>query len=85
MRTGLYVSIPLVTSHLSHKESKKEPATNKRTKEQCLVNLSEVLLAAGSSIDNVVKVNIFITNMENFAAMNNVYAKFFNKDPKPVR
>ncbi|CAG8955722.1 hypothetical protein HYFRA_00010988 [Hymenoscyphus fraxineus] len=32
-----------------------------------------------------IKVNVFITKMENFAAMNEVYAKVFTKDPKPVR
>jgi len=52
---------------------------------QALTNLSEVLKAAGSSIDNVVKVNVFLTNMENFAAMNKVYDGFFSKEPKPVR
>jgi 2-iminobutanoate/2-iminopropanoate deaminase len=30
-------------------------------------------------------VNVFLTNMENFAAMNKVYAEVFTKDPKPVR
>jgi hypothetical protein len=33
----------------------------------------------------VVKVNIFLTDMANFAAMNSVYAEVFNKEPKPVR
>ncbi|PMD16426.1 hypothetical protein NA56DRAFT_708955 [Hyaloscypha hepaticicola] len=55
-----------------------------RTK-QALTNLSEVLKAAGSSIGNVVKVNIFITNMENYAAMNKAYETFFSKEPKPCR
>jgi len=44
-----------------------------------------VLEAAGSSIDNAVKVNIFLTDMANFAAMNKIYAEVFKKDPKPVR
>jgi len=52
---------------------------------QALKNLSAVLEAAGSSIDNVVKVNIFLNNMENFAAVNEVYKKVFHKDPKPCR
>jgi reactive intermediate/imine deaminase len=56
-----------------------------QTQKQALTNLSEVLKAAGSSIDNVVKVNVFLTNMENFAAMNKVYDGFFSKEPKPVR
>ncbi|KAH6702960.1 Endoribonuclease L-PSP/chorismate mutase-like protein [Leptodontidium sp. MPI-SDFR-AT-0119] len=53
--------------------------------EQALANLTAVLEAAGSSIDNVVKVNVFLTDIKDFAAMNGVYAKVFNKDPKPVR
>ncbi|KAG4427530.1 hypothetical protein IFR05_016986 [Cadophora sp. M221] len=53
--------------------------------EQALANLTAVLEAAGSSIDNVVKVNVFLTDMKDFAAMNGVYAKVFTKDPKPVR
>ena len=44
---------------------------------QALKNLAAVLDAAGSSIDNVVRVNVFLTDMENFAAMNVVYGKFF--------
>ncbi|TGO35798.1 hypothetical protein BGAL_0023g00470 [Botrytis galanthina] len=55
-----------------------------RTK-QAILNLQAVLEAAGSSLDNVVKVNVFLTDMQNFAAMNKVYAEFFHKDPKPVR
>ena len=39
---------------------------------------------AGSSLQNVVKVNIFLNNMENFAAVNQVYDEFFTQNPKPV-
>lgn len=53
--------------------------------EQCLKNLSVILEEAGSSLDKVVKVNIFLTNMESFAPVNMVYEKYFNKEPKPVR
>lgn len=52
---------------------------------QALKNLSAVLDAAGSSIDNVVKVNVFLTNMADFAAMNKVYDSVFHKEPKPCR
>lgn len=44
-----------------------------QTQEQCLKNLCAVLEAAGSHIDNTVKVNVFLTDMENFAAINKVY------------
>ena len=42
-----------------------------------------MLEEAGSSLQNVVKVQVFLTTMDNFAAMNTVYQKWFN-DPKPV-
>jgi enamine deaminase RidA (YjgF/YER057c/UK114 family) len=50
---------------------------------QILQNLSAVLAAGGSSIENAVKVNIFLTSMDNYKAMNEVYAQYF-PDPKPV-
>lgn len=53
-------------------------------KAQALNNLSAVLEEAGSSLKNVVKVNIFLSDMTNFAAMNRVYNTFF-AEPKPVR
>jgi len=43
-----------------------------------------VLEAGGSSLAKAVKVNVFLANMDDFAAVNEVYAKFF-PDPKPVR
>jgi reactive intermediate/imine deaminase len=49
--------------------------------EQCITNLSAVLEAAGSSIKKVVKVNVFITTMDNFAEMNATYEKFFSHKP----
>lgn len=44
-------------------------------KEQCLTNVGNVLKAAGTSWDKVVKVNIYLKDMGNFAAMNKVYEK----------
>ncbi|KAK4457052.1 Endoribonuclease L-PSP/chorismate mutase-like protein [Cladorrhinum samala] len=52
---------------------------------QCLKNLSAVLEAAGSSLKNVVKVNVFLTDMKNFATMNEAYDEFFTQSPKPGR
>ncbi|KAI4093534.1 MAG: hypothetical protein LQ339_007672 [Xanthoria mediterranea] len=51
---------------------------------QALNNLSAVLEAAGSSLRNVVKCNVFLSDMTNFAAMNRVYDTFFEQ-PKPCR
>ncbi|KAI9806504.1 MAG: hypothetical protein M1833_003691 [Piccolia ochrophora] len=50
---------------------------------QSLRNLSAVLEAAGSKLNNAVKVQVFLTTMDNFAAMNRVYETFFSH-PLPV-
>ncbi|MEQ1923228.1 MAG: RidA family protein [Pyrinomonadaceae bacterium] len=52
--------------------------------EQVLKNLSEVLTAAGTSLDNVVKTTVFLADMNDFAEMNEVYSRFFI-DNKPAR
>ena len=49
-----------------------------------LENLKAVLEAAGSSIDRVVKATVFLKNMADFAAMNDVYAEYFSGS-KPAR
>jgi len=51
---------------------------------QCIKNLTNVLEASGTSIDKVVKVNVFLDNMDNFAAMNSVYSQYWG-DIKPCR
>jgi len=51
---------------------------------QVLKNLAAVLDAAGSSLDQVVKATVFLQDMNDFAAMNRVYAEFF-KAPFPAR
>lgn len=52
--------------------------------EQCFKNLFHVLEAAGLTPNDVVKVNVFLTDMKNFTAMNEVYSKQFSK-PYPAR
>ncbi len=52
--------------------------------EQVLKNLSAVLEAAGSSLNNVVKTTVFLADMNDFAVMNEVYARFFSEN-KPAR
>lgn len=51
---------------------------------QVLKNLGAVLQAAGSGYDRVVKTTVFLKNMNDFAAMNAVYATYF-KDAPPAR
>lgn len=52
--------------------------------EQSLKNLKAVVEAAGSSMDKVVKTTVFIKHMDDFARINEVYAKFFDA-PYPAR
>lgn len=51
---------------------------------QAFTNLSNLLEAAGTSTDNVIKTTVFIKEMNDFAAINEVYAQFFNA-PYPAR
>jgi 2-iminobutanoate/2-iminopropanoate deaminase len=51
---------------------------------QALENIKAVLLAAGSDIASVVSVTVYLADMNEFAAMNEVYAAYF-KEPYPAR
>lgn len=47
---------------------------------QALTNLGNVLEAAGSSLDNVLKTTVFLRDINDFARMNAIYAEFFKED-----
>lgn len=51
---------------------------------RCMDNLVEVLGAAGLSADDVVKCNVYLTDMADFEQMNEVYAAYFS-EPRPAR
>ncbi|PDM39428.1 MULTISPECIES: RidA family protein [unclassified Geobacillus] len=51
---------------------------------QVFQNLKAVLEAAGASLDTVVKTTVFLKNMDDFAAMNEVYSEYFTNH-KPAR
>lgn len=50
----------------------------------CLENIKRVLEAAGSSLDDVVKVTVFLGNVDDFARMNEVYQSYFSQ-AQPAR
>ena len=52
--------------------------------EQALRNLAAILTAAGASLATLVKTTIFYTNLDDFAAINSVYARYM-PDPPPAR
>jgi 2-iminobutanoate/2-iminopropanoate deaminase len=59
-------------------------ASIERQTEIVLDQMTLCLNAAGSSLDNVLKCNVYCTSVEKFAAVNAVYARYFPKDP-PAR
>jgi 2-iminobutanoate/2-iminopropanoate deaminase len=52
--------------------------------EQVLKNLTDLLEASGSSMSNVIKTTVYLTDMSSFKEMNEVYEKYFSKS-KPAR
>lgn len=52
---------------------------------QVMRNMKAVLEAAGLSFDQVLKSTIFITNMDDFGTINEVYASYFDADTAPAR
>ncbi|MFA5689022.1 MAG: RidA family protein [Kiritimatiellales bacterium] len=52
---------------------------------QVLANLNAVLMAAGENFSSVVKTTVFLTDMNDFPAMNKIYAEYFNKHHSPAR
>ena len=77
----VYVSgqIPLdkITGQLITEDIKKETT-------QVMKNIEHILHAAHTSFDHVIKCSIFMTNMNHFSAINEVYAKCFKENP-PAR
>lgn len=60
------------------------PATIKEQAEQSLKNLQALVTEAGYSLSDVVKTTVFITDINDFAAVNEVYATYF-AEPYPTR
>lgn len=68
-----------------------DPKTNqlvegdvRRQTERVLENLKGIVEAAGSSLDRAVKTTVFLKDLNDFAAMNEVYGRYFPADP-PAR
>ena len=68
-----------------------DPATDqfveggiKEQTRQSLTNAQHILREAGADLHHVVKTTVFLSDMDNFAAMNEVYAEFFQQ-PYPAR
>jgi 2-iminobutanoate/2-iminopropanoate deaminase len=69
-----------------------EPSTGELVKDdiegqarRCLQNLSAVAEAAGGSLTNAVRCTVYLTDMGDFARVNEVYGEFFGGDDPPAR
>jgi 2-iminobutanoate/2-iminopropanoate deaminase len=69
-----------------------EPTTGELVKDdiegqarRCLENLSAVAEAAGGSLANAVRCTVYLTDMNDFARVNEVYGEFFGGDDPPAR
>ena len=52
---------------------------------QVLENLKAVLTASGASLEKVIKTTIFLTDLNNFQKVNEIYSEFFQNEPSPAR
>ncbi len=53
--------------------------------EQVMANLEAILVAAGANIPDIVKTTVFLADMNDFATVNQIYAKYFNEEDAPAR
>ena len=53
--------------------------------QQVMANIEAILRAAGANWDDVVKTTVFLSDLANFAPMNQVYAQYFNPETAPAR
>lgn len=76
--TTVYVSGQLPINPTTGVIDKPGDATSQA--KQCLENVTDILLSAGSSPGRILKATIFLTNAEDLAAVNTAYAEFFKAD-----
>lgn len=57
----------------------------KEQTKQSLMNMKSILEEAGSDMDRVLKTTVFLSDMENFAQMNEIYKEFFKEGSYPAR
>jgi 2-iminobutanoate/2-iminopropanoate deaminase len=82
VRAGDYI---FVSGHLGSVDSEgKEVRGIVAQTKQCLNNVKQTLAAAGASLDDVVKVTVFLRSEEDFADMNEAYQSYF-PEAKPAR
>lgn len=70
-----------------------DPATNQlvhdgdvaKQTEQVMANLAAILETSGATLENVVKTGVFLKDMNDFATVNSIYARYFDEATAPAR
>ena len=83
VRGGDFIFVSGLTA-VDLQSGERMPGTTTSETRQILINLVQLLDAAGSSIEKVVKVNVLLHSMLEAPNMNDVYVRFF-PDPPPAR
>ena len=83
VRGGDFIFVSGLTA-VDLQSGERMPGTTTSETRQILINLEQLLDAAGSSIEKVVKVNVLLHSMLEAPNMNDVYVRFF-RDPPPAR
>ncbi|MCH2051071.1 MAG: RidA family protein [Trichodesmium sp. ALOHA_ZT_67] len=73
------IAIDTKTNQIVYRED-----VSKQT-EQVMANLEAILTEANTNWSNVVKTTVYLKNMDDFATVNNVYAKYFDSENAPAR
>ncbi len=79
IKAGDFIFVSGQVGHKNPKTGEEVRGLEAQTR-QCLDSIKEVLEAAGSSLKDVVKVNVYLRNADDFARMNEVYESYFTKD-----
>ena len=83
VRGGAFIFVSGLTA-VDPQTGERRPGTTASETRQILTNLRQLLEAAGSSLDRVVKVNVLLHSMLEAPNMNEIYARFF-PEPPPAR
>jgi len=74
-----------ISGQIGIRNGKLVPGGIKPETEQALKNMESVLTKAGFSKNDIVKCTVFLTDIKDYEAMNNIYKKFFGPPPYPSR
>ncbi len=79
IKAGDFIFVSGQTGFADHRTGKEIKGIEAQTR-QCLDSMKQILEAAGARLSDVVKVNVYLRNAEDFTRMNEVYVRYFPSD-----